>query len=108
MRRILKRYGSGNDTSTHAQAAPAKKAAHNIVASIRGGEKRVFDFKDLGKMGALGHRSAVAEMFGVPVSGFIAWLMWRAVYLMKLPGWGRRLKVAASWAMDTLLPTELV
>lgn len=101
--------GAGNSPPTAQHAIrQAKTAAHNIVAAIRGGERRAFAFKDLGKMGALGHRSAVAEMFGVPVSGYVAWLMWRAVYLMKLPGWGRRLKVAASWLLDLLLPTELV
>ena len=98
--------GSSPPTAQHA-IRQARVAAHNIVAAIRGGEKRTFDFKDLGKMGALGHRSAVAEIMGVPVSGLLAWLLWRAVYLMKLPGWGRRLKVAASWALDVLLPTEL-
>ncbi len=105
--------GAGNSPPTAQHAIrQAKVAAHNIVTSIRvgirGGERRAFDFKDLGKMGALGHRSAVAEIFGVPVSGYLAWLIWRAVYLMKLPGWGRRLKVAASWLLDLLLPTELV
>ncbi|MBV9929087.1 MAG: FAD-dependent oxidoreductase [Acidobacteria bacterium] len=98
--------GSSPPTAQHA-IRQARAAAHNIVASIRGGERRAFDFKDLGKMGALGHRSAVAEVLGVPVSGLPAWLLWRAVYLMKLPGWGRRLRVAASWALDVLLPAEL-
>ncbi len=59
-------------------------------------------------MGALGHRSAVAEIMGVKVSGFIAWWIWRTIYLMKLPGWGRRLKVASSWTLDLFLPAELV
>jgi NADH dehydrogenase len=59
-------------------------------------------------MGSLGHRSAVAEIFGFNVSGFLAWWMWRTIYLMKLPGWGRRLKVATSWTLDLLLPPELV
>jgi NADH dehydrogenase len=82
-------------------------AGHNIVASIRGGQKRGFDFGGLGKMGALGHHSAVAEIFGMNFSGIIAWFMWRGIYLMKLPGWGRRLKVATSWALDFLMPPEL-
>jgi NADH dehydrogenase len=100
--------GASNSPPTAQHAIrQARVAAHNIAAVIRGGNRRSFDFKDLGKMGALGHRSAVAEIMGVPVSGFVAWLMWRAIYLMKLPGWGRRLKVAASWALDVLLPTEL-
>lgn len=86
----------------------AKTAAGNIVASIRGGEKKQFQFKELGKLGALGHRSAVAQVFGFNVSGFLAWFMWRTIYLLKLPGWGRRLKVAASWTLDLILPPELV
>lgn len=85
-----------------------KTLAQNIVAEIRGGEKKKFEFKELGKLAALGHRSAVAEVFGVNVSGFIAWWMWRTIYLMKLPGWGRRIKVAASWTLDLFLPPELV
>ena len=47
-------------------------------------------------------------MFGVQISGFPAWFLWRTIYLMKLPGWGRRLKVAASWTLDLILPPELV
>jgi NADH:ubiquinone reductase (H+-translocating) len=99
--------GTSPPTAQHA-IRQARTAADNIVASIRGGEKRPFAFKDLGKMGALGHRSAVAEIMGVPVSGFLAWWLWRTIYLMKLPGWGRRLKVAVSWTLDLLLPAELV
>lgn len=85
-----------------------KTAAHNIVAAIRGGERRTFQFKELGKLAALGHHSAVAQVFGMNVSGFLAWLLWRTIYLMKLPGWGRRLKVAASWTFDLFLPPESV
>jgi NADH dehydrogenase len=59
-------------------------------------------------MGALGRHSAVAEVFGVRMSGFLAWLLWRTVYLIKLPCWGRRLKVAVAWTLDLILPPELV
>jgi NADH dehydrogenase len=94
-------------TAQHA-LRQGRVAAHNIVATIRGGEKKRFDFKGLGQMGALGHRSAVAEIMGVKVSGFFAWWLWRTIYLMKLPGWGRRLKVGTSWTLDLLLPAELI
>ena len=86
----------------------AKTAAHNIVSALRGGESKSFQFKELGKLGVLGHRSAVAQVLGVNVSGFLAWFLWRTIYLMKLPSWGRRLKVAASWTFDLFLPPELV
>jgi NADH:ubiquinone reductase (H+-translocating) len=94
-------------TAQHA-VRQAKTLADNIVAAVRGGKRRHFDFADLGKMGSLGHHSAVAEICGVGVSGFLAWWIWRTIYLMKLPGWGRRLKVASSWTLDLVLPPELV
>jgi NADH:quinone reductase (non-electrogenic) len=99
--------GFAPPTAQHA-IRQAATAAHNIVAALRGGQPRAFDFKGLGKMGSLGHRSAVAEILGFNVSGFLAWWLWRTIYLMKLPGWGRRLKVATSWTLDLLLPPELV
>src|SRR5258705_3132328 len=85
-----------------------KTAAYNIVAAIRGGEQQPFQFKELGKLAALGLRSAVAQDFGFNISGFLDWFMWRTIYLMKLPGWGRRLKVAASWTVELFLPPDLV
>lgn len=94
-------------TAQHATRQAATLAA-NVVASLRGGAPRVYDFKGLGKMGALGHRSAVAEMFGIKLSGFLAWFVWRTIYLMKLPGWGRRAKVAAAWTFDLVLPPDLI
>src|SRR5262249_55319284 len=94
-------------TAQHA-TRQAKIVAQNVVAAFRGGSLRKFDFKGLGKMGSLGRQSAVAEILGFRVSGFVAWFLWRTIYLMKLPGWGRRMKVAASWTFDLFLPPELV
>ncbi len=94
-------------TAQHA-TRQAAVVAHNVVAALRGGRRRIFDFKGLGTMGSLGHRSAVAQVFGFALSGFLAWWLWRTVYLLKMPGWGRRLKVATSWTLDLFLPPELV
>jgi NADH dehydrogenase len=99
--------GSAPPTAQHA-TRQAKVLAHNLVATIRGGSRRDFDFKGLGKMGSLGRHSAVADVFGLQISGALAWFLWRTIYLMKLPGFGRRLKVAASWTFDLFLPHELV
>ncbi|MEE9521363.1 MAG: FAD-dependent oxidoreductase [candidate division NC10 bacterium] len=82
--------------------------ARNIVASLRGQPKSPFSFSALGKMGALGHRSAVAEVMGIKLSGFLAWCLWRSVYLMKLPGVDRKLRVAMDWFLDLFLAPDIV
>jgi NADH dehydrogenase len=47
-------------------------------------------------------------MFGIKISGLLAWFMWRTIYLAKMPGWGRRVKVASAWALDLILPPDIV
>ena len=94
-------------TAQHA-VREGRCAAENIAASLRGSAQRAFAFKALGKMGSLGHRSAVAEVFGLKLSGFLAWWLWRTVYLMKLPGLDRKIRVAVDWTLDLLLPSDIV
>jgi NADH dehydrogenase len=100
--------GFAPPTAQHA-IREAAVLAHNITARIRGGKLREFCFPGLGKMGSLGHHSAVAELFGrIRLSGFPAWVMWRFVYWWKLPGFDRRLRVAFSWLLDLLVPPDMV
>src|SRR5436190_1477170 len=94
-------------TAQHA-TREAQCVARNIVATLRGEPRRAFSFKALGKMGALGRRSAVAEIFGMKVSGFLAWWLWRTIYLMKLPGLDRKIRVATDWTLDLILPPDIV
>ncbi len=95
-------------TAQHA-IRQARTLAHNIAARIRGGTPKVFRFPGLGKMGSLGHHSAVAELFNrIRISGFPAWVLWRSVYWWKLPGIDRKLKVGLSWLLDLLIPPETV
>jgi NADH dehydrogenase len=100
--------GTASPSTAQHATRQAETAATNLLAAIRGGPQRQFDFGGLGKMGSLGHRSAVAEIMGVQLSGFLAWFLWRTVYLAKLPGWGRRFKVAVSWTLDLFMPPDLV
>ena len=41
------------------------------------------------------------------MSGFLAWFAWRTVYLAKLPGWVRRLRVALDWTLDLFFPRDI-
>lgn len=100
--------GFAPPTAQHA-IRQARVVANNIVASIRGKKKIIYEFEGLGKMGSLGYRSAVAEMFGgIKLSGLVAWILWRTIYWWKLPGLDRKLKVGIAWLLDLLIPPELV
>jgi NADH:ubiquinone reductase (H+-translocating) len=59
-----------------------------------------FTFTGLGELASIGHRKAVAQIMGLNFSGLIAWFMWRTIYLMKLPGLDRKLRVVAEWTFE--------
>jgi NADH:ubiquinone reductase (H+-translocating) len=84
-----------------------RQAAANIVRVLRGQPTRPFYFKALGQLCSIGGRRAVAEMLGFRISGVLAWILWRGVYLMKLPSWSRRIKVGSDWFWDLIFPREL-
>src|SRR5712692_1526731 len=87
-----------------------KRLADNLAAVIRGQHQQQipFAFPGLGQLCLVGHRAGVAELAGgIKLSGFIAWLMWRNVHLMKLPGWDRRIRVGLDWGLDLIFPPEL-
>jgi NADH dehydrogenase len=85
-----------------------RQVAQNIVRTIRGEATRPFSYTPLGVFCAIGGRNAVAEILGRRISGFVAWFLWRSVYLFKLPSWSRRVKVGADWAWDLLFARDLV
>lgn len=93
-------------TAQHA-LRQARTCAENIIASFRGTPKKIFAFTGLGKLGSLGRRSAVAEVFGIHLKGFIAWLFWRGVYVTKFPGADGQLRLIADWFLDTFLPRDI-
>lgn len=82
--------------------------AENLMATINGGERKAFAFSTLGQLAAIGRRSGVAQMFGFRFSGFIAWWLWRTIYLSKLPRFERKLRVALDWTLDLFFSKDLV
>jgi len=46
-------------------------------------------------------------VFGVKFSGFIAWFLWRTVYLMKLPRLPKKLRVIMDWTLDLLFARDI-
>src|SRR4051812_1713824 len=84
-----------------------KQCARNICRVLENQPTQPFRFRPLGQLCSIGGHSAVAEMFGVQLSGFWAWFAWRGVYLFKLPTWARRLQLGFDWAWLVWFPRDL-
>lgn len=80
--------------------------AANIGRLLRGRPTRPCDLINQGTLAALGCRTGVATLFGIKLSGFPAWFLWRTVYLLKMPGWARRVRMALDWTMDLFFPRD--
>ncbi|NTU77939.1 MAG: NAD(P)/FAD-dependent oxidoreductase [Chloroflexales bacterium] len=88
--------------------AEARLVADNLAALLAGRPLRPFRYRPLGSLAAIGSYEAVAQLGWLPLAGLPAWLAWRAVYLLKLPGLSRKLRVALDWLLEALLPTDIV
>ncbi len=94
-------------TAQHA-SREGKVLANNIAASVRGDALKPFRFKTLGLLASIGRRTGVARIFGINFSGFIAWWLWRTVYLLKLPRLEKKLRVALDWTLDLFFTKDFV
>jgi NADH dehydrogenase len=86
----------------------AKTLAHNIHASIHHRPLKPFHFEALGLLCVVGYQTACAEMKGWRFSGFLAWVLWRGIYLSKLPGVERKLRVLSDWMIELFFPRDIV
>lgn len=83
-------------------------AAENVLHQMRGEALKEFDYNPVGSLAAIGCRSAVARVFGVKLSGFLAWWLFRTVYLMKMPSWSRRVRIVIDWTLSLFFKQEPV
>ena len=86
----------------------ARQLAENLERVSRGAATKPFTFRPRGMLASIGHRNAVAEIYGVKLSGFFAWFLWRGIYLSKLPTLSRKLEVAMGWACAIPFPPNIV
>ncbi|MGO9056963.1 MAG: NAD(P)/FAD-dependent oxidoreductase [Candidatus Binataceae bacterium] len=86
-------------TAQHA-LRQGRALGRNIAATITGKKKKAFRFSTLGQLAAIGRRTGVANVFGIRFSGFIAWWLWRTIYLSKLPRLEKKVRVALDWTLD--------
>jgi NADH dehydrogenase FAD-containing subunit len=72
------------------------------------GQKKAFAFKTIGLLASIGRRTGVAQILGVNFSGFVAWWLWRTIYLSKLPPLEKKVRVALDWLLDIIFSKDLV
>jgi NADH dehydrogenase len=99
--------GAFPPTAQHA-LREGRCVARNIVAALRGEAPTPFAFSTIGLLAAIGRRTGVANILGVNFSGFVAWWLWRTIYLAKLPRLEKKLRVALDWTLDVLFSKDLV
>jgi NADH:ubiquinone reductase (H+-translocating) len=103
----LKNEGKSHPPTAQHAMREAKIVAQNIAAALSGRTLRAFSFKTIGLLASVGRRMGVARIFGLNFSGFFAWWMWRTVYLSKLPGLDKKVRVAFDWTLDLLFPKDV-
>jgi NADH dehydrogenase len=94
-------------TAQHA-LRQGKVLARNIAATLRGRSLEPFRFQTLGQLASLGRRCGVASILGRNFSGFVAWFLWRTIYLSKLPRLEKKVRVALDWTLDLLFTKDIV
>ncbi|WP_268541544.1 NAD(P)/FAD-dependent oxidoreductase [Candidatus Nitrosotenuis cloacae] len=87
--------------------AEAKTAAYNLHATISGKTKSKIDHVSKGQMAIIGKRTAIAHIGGMNIHGFVAWCIWRTVYLRKIPKLNKRLRVLLDWTADLLFDRDI-
>ena len=85
----------------------ARHLARNIQAVIEERAPTPFVFRPLGTMASLGHTRAVARVFGVRLTGFLAWWIRRTYYLFQMPRWDRRLRIVLDWTVALLFVPDI-
>jgi NADH dehydrogenase len=103
--------GSGGATCPPTAQFAVREAAllaRNIRARLKGLPAKAFHFDSLGSLCVVGYHTACAEIKGFRFSGVFAWLLWRALYLGKLPGFERKARVLMDWLLELFFPRDTV
>jgi NADH:ubiquinone reductase (H+-translocating) len=85
-----------------------RQLAQNLIAKRQGKELKPFAYESKGSLASLGMSKAVAEVYGIKLSGTLAWLLWRGFYLSFLPGFATKLRVLVNWVLNLFVPPNIV
>ncbi len=77
-----------------------RSSAQNIQRMIQGKSLMPFHYKDPGLLATVGRNAAVARIWGISFSGFIAWLIWVFLHVYRIIGFRNRIVVMFNWVWD--------
>lgn len=77
--------------------------AENLTRLLTGKTSKPFRYLNFGQLVSVGHHFAAVQLLGIRLTGFVAWLVWRTLYLGKLVGFGNKLRVVLDWTLDLFI-----
>lgn len=87
--------------------AQARQVATNISAMINSQKMSKFQYKPRGQMAIIGKRVGIASVYGIHIHGIVAWILWRNIYLSKIPTFPKRLRVVTDWMQDAIFDRDI-
>ena len=85
-----------------------KHIGNNIIRTLEGKALKPYRFTGLGDACCLSRRKAVGHLYGLQVTGILAWLTWRLLMLIYLPVYNRRIRTFFDWMVWPLIGREIV
>ena len=87
--------------------AHAKTAASNLKELLKGGTLSKFDYSWKGQSAIIGKRTGIASFFGINIAGFLAYLLWRNLYLSKIRSSDKKFRVWLDWTLDLFFKRDI-
>ena len=82
--------------------------ADNVIAYLRGHALRHYQHRYAGSVASLGLYRGVAEIYGIRLTGIVAWFMHRTYHLSRMPTFNRKIRIVADWTSALLFSREVV
>ena len=93
-------FPNGHPQMAQPAMQQGKLVAQNIGALLQNKPLKPFSYFDKGSMATIGRNKAVADLKGVKVQGFVAWLIWMFIHLVSLIGFKNKFFVLLSWVFS--------
>jgi NADH dehydrogenase len=101
------RSGQPIPPRAHTAVRQAKIAAHNIIAEIRGRDKKPYRYSNTPEILSLGASKAVLRFLGLRLYGFLARLIWLVAYSLLVTGTYNRIRIIMDWLLSLVFGRDI-